>query len=151
MRIEYETTIDEMATTNLLWLKDTGTFEKWIAWGVFYWLLVIAIIIYFAEGSLFGKFMGGAAIGGLLSYRMIFDHKTLIHKKLKKALIKKLGSNEAIPASLEITAQELIYRTEDSTVSFMLKTLKKVEDIEGGILASFQSVTGNCFYPVTCF
>jgi hypothetical protein len=75
MRIEYLTTIDEMATTQLLWLKGSGVFEKWIAWGIFYWVASIAAVLYFADGSIILKFLGGALIGGILSYRIIFDHK----------------------------------------------------------------------------
>jgi hypothetical protein len=141
MRIEYEVTLDELATTNTLWLKGTGTFEKWRAWGVLYWLLAMAVIVYLGEGMLIGKILVGFILGGFLAYRMVFHPEILIKKKIKKTLKSKLKDSLPIPASIEILENKITYKTEDSTVEQKLDAIESIENEEEGILLTFSNKT----------
>ena len=148
MKIEYDTTIDEMITTQMLWLRDTKTFEKWMAWGVFYWLGIVFLVVYFGNGPLFNKLLVGFLFGGVIGGRMVFNPKSMIRKRLRKVLVKKLGSDNTVPASLLLTEDRLEYSTNNSSIAMLLKDLAKVEEIEDGLFLDFTK--GNINYIPFC-
>ena len=150
MRIEYNVTLDELATTNTLWLRGTGTFEKWKAWGIFYWLLTIGGVVYFGEGLLIGKVLIGFILGGALAYRMVFHPEILIKRKIKKTLKSKLENTIPILASIEILDNKIIYKTEDSTIEQNLDYIESIDNEKEGLLLTFSNKT-IIYIPYTAF
>lgn len=137
MKIEYEVTVDEMIETQLLWLRGTNVFKKWIAWGVFYWLLVVALITYFAEGDTIVKLAVGFIFGAFLGGPIILNHKSLIGKRIRKLLLKKLGNEQLGLARVCINNERVEYASNDTVISYNLSALVKVEEIDKGLLLDF--------------
>lgn len=144
MKIEYDTTIDEMVTTQMLWLRGTNTVEKWQAWGVFYWSAIMFLIVYFGNGSLISKSLAGFVVGGVIGGRMVFDPKSMIKKRIRKILVKKLGSESSIPSTVQITEDKFEYSSNNSNISFHLKDLSEIEEVDDGLLLNFTQ--GNINY-----
>ena len=144
MKIEYKATIDEIVTTQMLWLRDTHTLEKCVAWGVFYWLGTVLAVVYFGNGPLFNKLLIGFLVGGVIGGRMIFNPKSIIRKRLRKVIVKKLGSDNPVPSSLLLTEDKLEYSTNNSVIGMQLKSLSKVEEVEDGLFLDFTK--GNVNY-----
>lgn len=150
MKIEYITTIDEIIDTQLLWLRGTNIYAQWIAWGIFFWVLIIFLIAYFSTGPLINKLFAGLLLGGFVGGSLIFNHKSMIRKKLKKVLVKKLGSEEPIPAKIILANDKIEYSSNYSSTSFMLEGLEKIEELSNGLVLNFSK--GGLFYiPNTAF
>ena len=137
MKIEYKITLDEVVETQLLWLRDTDIFKQWVIWGMFYWLLAISLVVYFAEGHLPIKLFFGFILGAFIGGPIIFNRKALIRKKLHKFIVKKYGHDNFGMACVSIDDENIVYANEDVTSSYKLNSLKDIEDTEKGILMIF--------------
>ena len=137
MKIEYSVTLDEIVETQLYWLRGSGVYEKWIIWGCSYWVLITLIIVYLGNGNIFIKFLVGAIFGALVGGPIIFRRKELIAKRLRKTLVKKLGEENNIHATVEIDGENIIYESEDTVFKYALKNLKSAEIVENGLLLDF--------------
>lgn len=132
------TTIDEIVETQLLWLRGTNIFSKWIAWGVFLWVLIVFLITYFGDGPVVNKIFVGILLGGFIGGNVIFNYKSIIRKRIKRVLIKKLGFDEPFPATVIMENDKIEYSSNCSTTSFRLSDLECFEELSDGLALNFK-------------
>ena len=137
MRIEYDTTIDEMVTTQMLCLRGSSSFSKCRNWGLFYWAGITFLVIYFGSGPVISKALVGLLFGALIGGRMTLDPKSIARNRIRKVLMRKLGSQTSFPSSIQLTDDEIEYSANHSTISFQLNDLSTVEEINNGLLLDF--------------
>lgn len=139
MKIEYEVTLEEMTITNYLWIKGAGALDKWRAYGVLYWLIGMGAIVYLIDGSWTLKVIVGFILGGVLGGRMVFQPEVLIKNRIRKAIKQKLQDNLPVNATVELSAEEISFQTESSTVIQKLAALCTLENEEDGIVLTFSN------------
>lgn len=150
MKIEYQTTIDEMVTTQMYWLRNSGVFGQWVAWGALWWVSIGALVFYFAEGPLINRLLVSVIFGGIVGGTMIFGHKSMIRQRMRKVFVRRIGSDQPIPATILLDDGKIEYRADNVSIAFRLEDLARVEEPDDGIFLDF--ARGNVlFIPNSAF
>lgn len=144
MKIEYQTTIEEMVTTQMHLLRGTKIFANEVATFGVLWVLFAVLIVYFGVGSLVTKLLVAFLLGGFMFGIPMRDTKTRVRKRLKKFIVKKMGSDKPFPASFHLFDEKIEYSSDHISIAFLLKDLTKVEDVEYGIFLDF--IKGSVIY-----
>ncbi len=144
MKIEYETTIDEMVTTQMLLLRGTWAFGIEIATYLFLWVLVSTLIVYSGTGPLVNKLFFSFLFGLFICVFPVLNIKARTRKRLKKFLVRRMGSDKPFPANFHLFDGKIEYSADHVSVTFLLRDLKKVEEVESGIFLDF--IKGSVIY-----
>lgn len=138
MKLEYQSTLDDVIETQMLWLRDIKTVAKWRIWGGFYWILIATLIFTFATGPTINRLLIGVFLGGLVGGNLVFNAENALKRKMKKLILKKEGTFEPATAVVTVSGSIIEFSSRGTTVEFNLQDIESLENEKSGLVVNFK-------------
>jgi hypothetical protein len=132
MKIEYKSTIDEATDTSFRLVELLGTVRKQMWYG-----LAMAPIIFVAIFLLIDDLPGKLIVGGAASVLWVPYHlsnnKSQIKKRIRKSLIKAMGTSEPLSCEYELDENGLVFRKLGQELRFSWFNVMKMNESDNAI------------------
>ena len=140
MKIQYESTIEEAVYSQMRLLEVSKVLRKWKWQGLLAAPILGALFYTFIPSDQGTKMMFAFFIPIIFLLQYPFTFKSNIRRKVRRALIKQLGTDDPIPCEYEVTDEGIIFKKQGTEIKFPWSKLTAINNTKEYIELIFENV-----------
>ncbi len=132
MKIAYQSTIEEATETAFRMAERVGGLRRWMCSGLV-WAPFIFIILFLLRDELVAKLVLGGISTVLFVVYGLLNYKNELRKRIRKTLIRALGTDKPLLSEYELDDNGLIFRKLGQELRFAWDNIASIKESETSI------------------